>query len=235
MLSGPADGPVAAAIAGKGLLLAPRVPVPPELTFPRGLAAGVLAANSLGVLVADVESLADQLDAEAERGHLGRDSFANPAKALALQLADRIPLLWGLDPLAVAVAEHAAYSLGAHAGTTCDVADFRQAVARPALLRAALATTSERDLFADPDIDPAGPKPRVLLLAVRTGPATDAARYEATHTLPGAGLIAPADEIAGEDPVRAGVLALRFELAAVYLGLAAGSLGGAGRFTPATA
>lgn len=235
ILSGPEDGPVAAAIAGKGLLLTPRVPVPPEPTFPRGLAAGLLTANALGVLVADVESLADQLDGEAERGHLGRDSFANPAKAVALQLAERIPLLWGLDPLAVAVAEHAAYALGAHAGIACDVADFRQAVARPALLRAALATSSERDIFADPDIDSPSLQPRVLLLAVHGGAASDAARYEATRTLPGATMIAPADEIAGEDPVRAGVLALRFELAAVYLGLAAGSLGGAGRFTPVTA
>ncbi|HVV10911.1 hypothetical protein [Amycolatopsis sp.] len=235
VLSGPQDGPVAASIAGKGLLLAPRIPVPPELTFARGLAAGLLTANALGVLVADVEVLADQLDAEAERGHLGRDSFANPAKALALRLADRLPMLWGLDPAAVAVAEHAAYALGAYAGTVCDAADYRQAVARPALLRAAMSGSGEQDIFADPDFDEQGLKPRVLLLALHTGPTADAARYEASHTLPGAGLIAPADEIVGDEPVRAGVLALRFELAAVYLGLAAGSLGGAGHYAPATA
>ncbi|HKS44747.1 MAG TPA: hypothetical protein VJT49_06445 [Amycolatopsis sp.] len=235
VVSGPQDGPVAASIAGKGVLLAPRIPVPPELTFARGVAAGLLAANSLGLLVADVQALADQLDAEAERGHLGRDSFANPAKALALRLAGRVPLLWGLDPLAVAVAEHAAYALGALAGTVCDAADYRQAVARPALLRAALASTGGQDIFADPDADDGVPKPRVLLLAVHTGPTADVARYEASHTLPGASVLAPADEIGGDDPVRAGVLALRFELAAVYLGLAAGSMGGAGHFTPATA
>lgn len=234
VLSGPRDGPVAASIAGKGLLLAPRIPVPPELTFARGLAAGLLTANSLGLLVADVQSLADQLDTEAERGHLGRDSFANPAKALALRLAERVPLLWGLDPLAVAVAEHAAYALSAIAGTVCDVADYRQAVARPALLRAAMASTGERDVFADPDVDGGGTRLRVLLLAVHHGPAADAARYEASHTLPGVGVLAPADEISGDDPARAGVLALRFELAAVYLGLAAGSMGGAGHFAPAT-
>jgi len=235
VLSAPPDGPVAASIAGKGILLPPRLPVPPELTFARGLAAGLLTANALGLLVADVHSLADQLDAEAERGHLGRDSFANPAKALALRLAERTPLLWGLDPLAVAVAEHAAYAFGALAGTVCDVADYRQAVARPALLRAAVAGTGEQDIFADPDTDAGAPKPRVVLLAVHTGPTVDAARFEASHTLPGAGVIALADEIAGDDPVRAGVLALRFELAAVYLGLAAGSMGGAGHFTPVTA
>jgi hypothetical protein len=74
-----------------------------------------------------------------------------------------------------------------------------------------------------------------LLLALHTGPTAEAARYEASHTLPGAGIIAPADEIVGDEPVRAGVLALRFELAAVYLGLAAGSMGGAGHYAPATA
>jgi hypothetical protein len=235
VLSGPQDGPVAASIAGKGLLLGPRVPVPPELTFARGLAAGLLTANALGLLVADVEVLADQLDAEAERGHLGRDSFANPAKALALRLADRVPMLWGLDPSAVAVAEHAAYALGAFAGLVCDAADYRQALARPALHRAALAGTGERDIFADPDLEPEGLKPRVLLLALHAGPTADAARYEASHTLPGAGVLAPSDEIGGDEPVRAGVLALRFELAAVYLGLAAGSMGGAGHYAPATA
>ena len=116
----------------------------------------------------------------------------------------------------------------------CDVADYRQAVARPALLRAALTGSGEQDIFADPDAD-TGLKPRVLLLAVHSGPTAEAARYEASHTLPGAGVIAPADEISGDDPVRAGVLALRFELAAVYLGLAAGSMGGAGHFAPANA
>ena len=234
VLSGPQEGPVAASIAGKGLLLAPRMPVPPELTFARGFAAGLLTANALGLLVADLEALADQLDAEAERGHLGRDSFANPAKALALRLADRVPMLWGLDPVAVAVADHAAYALGAFAGVVCDAADYRQAKARPALHRSALGG-DEQDIFVDPDFDEPGLKPRVLLLAVHTGPTADAARHEASHTLPGAGIIAPADEIAGPEPVRAGVLALRFELAAVYLGLAAGSLGGAGQYAPATA
>ncbi|MEU8635529.1 hypothetical protein AB0C38_25480 [Amycolatopsis sp. NPDC048633] len=235
VLSAPAEGPVAAAVAGKGLLLAPRIPVPPELAFPRGLAAGLLTANALGLLVADVEVLADQLDLEAEKDYLARDSFANPAKALALRVADRVPLLWGLDPVAVAVGEHAAHAFAAHAATVCDVEDFRQALARPALRRAAQSGGAERDIFADPD-DPSGDIPtRVLLLSVRTGPATDAARFQAEDLLPGADVIAPAEEIEADEIVRAAVLALRFELAAVYLGLAAGSIGGAGRFAPATA
>jgi hypothetical protein len=235
VLSAPAEGPVAAAVAGKGLLLAPRIPVPPELAFPRGLAAGLLTANALGLLVADVQVLADQLDLEAEKDYLARDSFANPAKALALRVAEHVPLLWGLDPVAVAVGEHAAHAFAAHAATVCDVEDYRQALARPALRRAAQSGARERDIFADPD-DPTGDIPtRVLLLSVRTGPATDAARFQAEDLLPGADVIAPAEEIEADEIVRAAVLALRFELAAVYLGLAAGSIGGAGRFEPVTA
>ncbi len=234
VLSAPAEGPVAAAVAGKGLILAPRLPVPPEMAFPRGLAAALLTANALGLLVADLDQLADHLDAEAEKDYLARDSFANPAKAMALKLADRQPLLWGLDPVAVAVGEHAAHAFAAHAALVCDVEDYRQALARPALRRAALSGGVERDIFADPE-EMVTLAPRVLLLSVRTGLATEAARHQAEDLLPGADVIAPAEEIETDEIVRAAVLALRFELAAVYLGLAVGSIGGAGRYTPATA
>ncbi|UMP06124.1 hypothetical protein [Amycolatopsis sp. EV170708-02-1] len=234
VLSAPDEGPVAASVAGKGLLLAPRLPVPPEMAFPRGLAAALLTANALGLLVADLEQLADHLDAEAEKDYLARDSFANPAKAMALRLAERQPLLWGLDPVAVAVGEHAAHAFAAHAAVVCDVEDYRQALARPALRRAALSGGVDRDIFADPE-EGAGATPRVLLLSVRTGPAAEAARYQAEDLLPGGDVIAPAEEIETDEIVRAAVLALRFELAAVYLGLAVGSIGGAGRYTPATA
>jgi hypothetical protein len=205
------------------------------MAFPRGLAAGLLTANALGLLVSDIQALADQLDTEAEKNYLARETFANPAKALALRVADRIPLLWGLDPVAVAVGEHAAHAFAAHAGVVCDVEDYRQALARPALRRAALAGNSERDIFADPDDQHSGPRPKVLLLAVRTGPAAEAARYQAQDILPGVDWIAPAEEIDADEPIRAGVLALRFELAAVYLGLAGGTIGDAGRYTSVTA
>ncbi|PXY26628.1 hypothetical protein DI005_35645 [Prauserella sp. PE36] len=236
VLSAPPDGPVASAIAGRGLLIAPRVLVPPELSFARAFTAGLLTANTLGLLVADVEGLADRLDSEAERGHPSHESFVNPAKALALRIAEHTPLLWGLDQVGVAVAHHAAYALGAHAGVVSDAADFRQALARPALHRAAARSLGERNIFADPDDSSAeGLPPRVFLLAVRTGPAADGARYRANEMLPSADLLAPADEITADDAGCAAVLALRFELAAVYLGLAAGTIGGAGRYTPATA
>ncbi|MBK1785702.1 hypothetical protein [Prauserella cavernicola] len=236
VLSAPPDGPVASSIAGRGLLIAPRVLVPPELAFARALTAGLLTANTLGLLVSDVEGLADRLDSEAERCHPGHETFVNPAKALALRIADHTPLLWGLDQVAVAAAQHASYALGAHAGIVSDAADFRQALARPALHRAVTRSGGERNIFADPDdFSAEAPPPRAFLLAVRTGQAADGARYRASEMLPSADLLAPADEISADDAGCAAVLALRFELAAVYLGLAAGTIGGAGRYTPATA
>jgi hypothetical protein len=236
VLSAPPDGPVASSVAGRGVLIPPRVVVPPEMSFAGALTAGILTASTLGTLVADVEALADRLDGEAERCHAGHESFVNPAKGLALRMAEHTPLLWGLDQVAVAVAHHAAYALGAHAGLASDVAGYRHAAARPALYRAAQEAGGERDIFADPDdSSAAGPLPRVLLLAVRTGPAADAARYHAGKALPAADVLAPADEIEADDAGRAAVLALRFELAAVYLGLASGTTGGQGPFASVTA
>ena len=59
----------------------------------------------------------------------------NPAKSLALRLAEHTPLLWGTDPLAAAVAEHAAAALATHAGVVAHAADIAQAATATALVR----------------------------------------------------------------------------------------------------
>ncbi len=235
VLSGPAEGPVASAIAGRGVLLSPRVAVPAELGLPSAFTAGLLTVEALGLFRADIEALADRLDHEAERCHPGQESFVNPAKSLALRLADRLPLLWGLDEVAVAVGQHGAYALATHAAVVADVAEYRRALARPALRRAAVESSGERDIFADPeDLAAEGPRPRVLLLSVRTGPVADTARHQVGETLASADLLAPAEEMTADETGRAAVLASRLELAALYLGLAAGTIGGAGRVAPVT-
>jgi hypothetical protein len=236
VLSGAEEGPVAAALAGKGLVLSPRVPVPPEFALAGGLAAGLLMANALGLLTVDMDLLADHLDAEAERSHLSRDSFANPAKALALRLAEKTPLLWGLDPLAEAVAEHGAFALATHAAMVCDTASFRQALSRRALYLAAVRNSGERDIFADPDADredgSAGLALQVVLLEVASGSEYESIRYQAAERFPEVEMTSAVEEAESPDPIRAAVLALRFELAAVYLGLASGATGGVGHHTP---
>ncbi|PPK69820.1 hypothetical protein CLV40_103430 [Actinokineospora auranticolor] len=236
VLTAPAEGPVAAAAAGKAVLIAPRIAVRPGFGFAKAYTAGLLALDTLGLLRLDSELLADELDREAERSHPQHESFVNPAKTLALRLADHAPLLWGLDHVATAVGRHAVQVLGTHTDLVCDVVGYPQASSRIALHRAAVKATAGRDIFADPDDfdGPAALPPRVLLLAVRAQPG-DPVRRQATETLPGADVLAPAEEITADEPTCAGVLALRFELAALYLGLAAGTTGGTGRYAPATA
>jgi len=236
VLTAPEEGPVAAAAAGQAMLIAPRLVVPPGFGFATAVTSGLLALRALGLFSVDAAALADELDKEAERDHMQHESFVNPAKALALRLAEHTPLLWGLDHVATAVGRYAAQVLATHTDLVCDVAGYQQAMSRTALHRAAVRATSGGDIFADPDDfdGPAASPPRVLLLAVRSMPG-DASRLLAAETLPGADLIAPAEEISADDATCAAVLALRFELAALYLGLAAGTTGGTGRYAPATA
>ncbi|HEV2777999.1 MAG TPA: hypothetical protein VGX25_01235 [Actinophytocola sp.] len=236
VLTAPEDGPVAAAAAGKAVLLPPRVWVPPGFGFARVLAAGLLTVRTLGLLDAEIAALADELDREAERDHLQHESFVNPAKSLALRLADRSPLLWGLDDVATAVAGHAVQVLATHTDRVCHVAGYPQAMSGTALHRAAVQASSGQDIFADPDdLDPGQASPlRVFLLAVRSAPG-DPVRRLASETLPGADVLAPVEEINADAAACAAVLALRFELAALYLGLAAGTTGGSGRYAPVRA
>jgi hypothetical protein len=225
LLTAPESGPVASAAAGHAWLLPPRVDVPPGLDFGRAYAAGLVLVSSLGLLPTKVAAVADELDREAERNHPVYESFVNPAKALALRLADRTPLLWGLDPVATAVAGHAGFALAAFGGVVADVAGYPHALSRSALHREAVSATTGADIFADPDQgDTEGL--RVLLIAVRSGPVADALKQAASDTLPGADLVVPAEEVGGDEALRAAVLAVRFDMAALYLGLAAGMLGG---------
>lgn len=236
VLTAPAEGPVAAASAGTALLLPSRVPTPPGFAFHRALAAGLLVLNALGLLRTDLDVLADELDREAERDQAGYESFVNPAKALALRLADRTPVLTGLDPVAAAVAEHAVDVLGGFAGVVAAATDYPQLAGRPALHRAAVTqSASAADIFADPDDTPGGLLRVLLLAVVQDDQLAEMTRLSALEFLPAADLLAPAEETSGGTAVRAAVLALRFELAAVYLGLATGSLGGPGRYAPAVA
>ncbi len=242
VLTAPPAGPVAAAAAGRAVLLAPRVVAPPTLALPTALTVGLLVTSALGLLSIDaagIDAIADELDREAERNHPQHESFVSPAKALALRLAERSPLLLGLDPVATAVAKHAAATLGAHSGLLAVATGYRAMLAQPALHRAAVAASSRADLFRDPFADPLDDPEgaphqqlRVLLLAIRADDAAGVARQAATGALATADELAPGDEVAGGEPLLAALLASRFDLAALYLGFATGTLGGPGLTAP---
>ncbi|MGH3978224.1 MAG: hypothetical protein ACRDRZ_04365, partial [Pseudonocardiaceae bacterium] len=125
---------------------------------------------------------------------------------------------------------------------------IHEAAALPALRREAASAVGEHDVFRDPFLDePAGgqlPSVRPLLLGVVDDPDSAPARAAVGDMLPG---IETADGVgAGEelmidpgDPAAAAcaaaVLALRLDMAALYLGLGRGVLGGPGRVGTGTA
>jgi hypothetical protein len=231
------EGPIAAAGAGRTRFLEPRVPVPPGLDFPRALAAPLVTVRALGLLDADLDLLARDLDQELERDHLSHESFVNPAKALALRLADHTPLLWGVDAPGTAVAAYAAATLAAHAALIAHDADVAES-ARARGLQRVLANPRQTDIFHDPFDDPmeatGGARtlpapPRILLLATEDGDPRAAVMRRAGRDWPSADTLHPVEEIPPGMPHtalrRAALLTTRFDLAALYLGLAEAVLG----------
>ncbi|MDQ4020849.1 MAG: hypothetical protein M3257_04290 [Actinomycetota bacterium] len=239
VLTAPADGPVAAAAAGRSVLLVPRIEVPPGLALPRTLTAGLLLLDTLGLLAINPEELAGELDREAERDHVAHESFVNPAKSLALRLSERTPLLWGTDPVATAVAGHSAGALAAHAGVVAHAAGFHEAAALPTLRREAARAGGEADVFHDPfseETQRSGmPAVRPVLLGALPDSRSEPERAAAFDALPRADVVTADEELMvrqgepGAAACAAAVLALRFDFAALYLGLARGVLTGPGR------
>ncbi|HEY0888848.1 MAG TPA: SIS domain-containing protein, partial [Nocardioides sp.] len=96
---------------------------------------------------ADPEQVADALDAVAMASSPHRELTVNPAKMLAIALADADPLLWGGSVLAARAARRVAES-------------FRRATGRAALagdaehLLPVLEATRPRNVFDDPFADP---------------------------------------------------------------------------------
>lgn len=244
VLTAPADGPVAAAAAGRSVLLVPRIEVPPGLALPRTLTAGLLLLDTLGLLATDPEALAGELDREAERDHVGHESLVNPAKSLALRLTERTPLLWGTDPVATAVAGHCAGALAAHAGVVAHAAGFHEAAALPALRQEAARASGKTDVFHDPISDQPQhtgmPAVRPVLLGALPDARSEPERAAALDALPGADVVTADEELMvrqgdpGAASCAAAVLALRFDFAALYLGLGRGVLSGPGRPGPAS-
>jgi len=232
VLSAPGEGPVASAGAGRARLVEPRIPVPPGLDLPRALAVGVAAVQALGLVDAPLDptmdALADVLDAEAERNQPGHEPFMNPAKSLALRMADHTPLLWGTDRLAAAVAAHGVAALATHAGVVAHAGDVTEAAAATGLVRALDRGARGSDIFRDPFDDPDGPAEappvRLLLLATGEDDPGQVTLRRAGRGWPSADVAHPVDEVARGTRqaalLRAALLASRLDVAAVYLGLA---------------
>jgi hypothetical protein len=134
----------------------------------------LLAARTLGLVKvneADLAETASRLDADADRCRPAAESFVNPAKALALDLAGSIPIVWGSSPLATVAARRFADTLASNArypviGGALGEAG-RGAVGLLDGVFGALAE-KKRDIFADPD-DSEDIRTRLRIVLLRDG------------------------------------------------------------------
>ncbi|MEV6598154.1 SIS domain-containing protein [Actinoplanes sp. NPDC051346] len=158
---------------------APFIPVPrraPARASLWGLAVPVLlAARSLGLVKvneADLAETAARLDADAERCRPGAESFVNPAKSLALDLAGSVPIVWGSSPLATVAARRFADTLAANARYPVMAGALGEAGrGRVGLLDGPFGGLAEssRDIFADLDDDDNNESTRLRLVVMRDG------------------------------------------------------------------
>jgi hypothetical protein len=135
----------------------------------------LVLADQLGLLpagTADTEVVAAALDEVAAECGPARESFVNPAKSLALELLDALPVIAAEGPLAGAAAERVADQLATLAGlpvTTFRLPDQRVA-ARTVLAGPLAPAPGEDDFFRDREADSGR---RLRLLTIRDGDAGD--------------------------------------------------------------
>jgi len=134
----------------------------------------LMAARTLGLVKiteADLAETAVRLDTDAERCRPGLESFVNPGKTLALDLAGSIPILWGSSPLATVAARRFADTLAANARYPAVAGGLGEAGrGRVGLLDGVYGALSEaeRDIFADPSANSVA-ETRLRLVLLRDG------------------------------------------------------------------
>jgi glucose/mannose-6-phosphate isomerase len=135
----------------------------------------LLAGRALGmvnVTEADLAETATRLDTEAEGSRASAESFVNPAKSLALDLAGSVPVVWGSSPLAAVAAGRFADMLSTNArypvvpGSLGEVGRGRVGLLDGVFGGLA---EQERDIFADPSESSEQDGTRLHLVLLRDG------------------------------------------------------------------
>ncbi|MGW1166576.1 SIS domain-containing protein [Streptomyces sp. NPDC002550] len=231
----PAQTPLAEAVAGAHGLFVPMATAPYDQEEPLAASSpGVFWAlltpllallDRIGLISAPpdaLEKIADRLDHIAERCGPAIATYSNPAKTLAAELADALPVVWAEGPSAGPAGRRFAAALAELAGRPALVAELPEALsAHSALLAGPLAASADpEDFFRDRVEEPPALHARVVLLRDRpiSGlTAAPAARDLAlSHDTPISEL---EPEEGGELETLAELIAVT-DFAAVYLALA---------------
>src|SRR5450432_2759831 len=168
------------------------------------LAVPLLAvADALGLVAVppgEFALAADRLDLTAEICRPGSESFVNPAKRLALDLAGNLPVVWGAGALCRVAAKRFARQLHANAKYPALDGGLQEAAhGTVALFDGQFATTTPEDVFRDP-FEEEGPTSMPLRVVLMR----DAPESENDTD---AGLRRAAEHLAGERGVRTSQLA----------------------------
>ncbi|WP_215455854.1 SIS domain-containing protein [Streptomyces sp. ATCC 21386] len=233
----PPRTPVAEAVEGAHGLFVPMATGPYEQEVPLGAAApGVLWAlltpmlallDRTGLVAAAPDALqkvADRLDHVAERCGPAIATYSNPAKTLAAELADALPVIWTEGQAAGPVGRRFASALAELAGRPALAAQLPEALAsHTVLLSGPLAASADPDdFFRDRVEETPALHARVVLLRDRpTGglSAVPAARELALGHDTAISELEPED---GSDLETLAEMIAITDFAAVYLSLASG-------------
>ena len=227
----PYEGPLRDTTAGRVAVMEPRLPVPDEFGLCRYLAAGLAALQSVDPkLRVDLAALADELDAEALRNSASREVFTNPAKALVERMSRRRVVLAGDCAATLALARHGCSVLLRIAHQVTAATGLGDALVALRTADSGRVDPVEA-LFHDEEIDgPVAERLRVLALtldAERTVVASRVAQLDdvdivGAEDVPDGpdGGIAPVGAQRAEQQLA--ILAVRLEMAAVYLRLVRG-------------
>jgi hypothetical protein len=230
VVAAPYDGPLRDATAGRAAVIEPRLPVADGFGLCRYLAVGLAVLQNVDPkLRVDLAALADELDAEALRNSASREVFTNPAKALVERMSRRRVVLAGDCAATLTLARH---------GCSVLLRIAREVAAAAGLADALIALGAgpgfadpTESLFHDEEIDgPITERLRVLALtldAERTVVASRIAQFDDVDMV-GAedvpDLLDGRRALPGAQRVeqQLAILAVRLEMAAVYLRLARG-------------
>ncbi|MER6334866.1 SIS domain-containing protein [Streptomyces sp. NPDC001034] len=234
----PAGTPLAEAAGGTRGMFVPMATAPYDHEEPLAASSpGVFWAlltpllallDRIGLLTAPPEALekvADRLDQIAERCGPAIVTYSNPAKTMAAELADALPVVWTEGASAGPAGRRFAAALAELAGRPAVVAELPEALAaHGALLAGPLAASADPDdFFRDRVEEPPALHARVVLLRDRPSgglTAAPAARELAlSHDTPISEL---EPEEGGELETLAELIAVT-DFAAVYLALASGA------------